>query len=54
MAKLPKFPLEFNGQRIEKRNDPPLIGNAGKELLKEIGMSVDQRAKLEREGVVKL
>ena len=54
MAKLPKFPLEFNGQRIEKRNDPPTIGNAAKELLKEIGKSDQQMIDWGEQGVIEI
>jgi crotonobetainyl-CoA:carnitine CoA-transferase CaiB-like acyl-CoA transferase len=35
----PALPLEFDGQRMGKRSDPPQIGEHGVELLRSIGCS---------------
>jgi len=52
-TKLPKFPLEFNGTRIEKRCDPPLIGDATSNLLQEINYSDKQIEDFEKMQVIK-
>jgi crotonobetainyl-CoA:carnitine CoA-transferase CaiB-like acyl-CoA transferase len=35
----PALPLEFDGQRLGKRSDPPRIGADGRELLQSVGCS---------------
>jgi len=52
MAKLPKVPLEFNGTRIEKRNDPPPIGNANEALLQEVGYDQGGIAELKNKSII--
>lgn len=52
-AKLPKFPLEYNGTRIEKRCDPPLVGDATAALLKELNYSDEEIGELESNRVIK-
>ena len=54
IAKLPKFPLEYNGTRIEKRNDPPKVGDATKELLLEIGIDQLQIEELNNQEKIKI
>ena len=53
-AMLPKFPLEFNHERIEKRNDPPSIGNAGKDILNELNIPEESIEKLLQKEIIKL
>lgn len=52
-AMLPKFPLEFNGTRIEKRFDPPVIGDATKLLLTELNYTDEQIENLKNKQVIK-
>ena len=52
-VKLPKFPLEYKGERIEKRYDPPEIGNATDDLLSQIGLSEEQIIKLRKNNLIK-
>jgi len=52
MAKLPKVPIEFNGTRIEKRNDPPPIGNANEELLGEVGFDSRTIQELKNKSII--
>jgi crotonobetainyl-CoA:carnitine CoA-transferase CaiB-like acyl-CoA transferase len=44
--KVPALPLEFDGERLTKRTDPPAIGQHGRELLAEIGCSPGEIQKL--------
>jgi len=44
--KVPALPLEFDGERLAKRADPPTIGQHGRELLAEIGCTPTQIQKL--------
>jgi crotonobetainyl-CoA:carnitine CoA-transferase CaiB-like acyl-CoA transferase len=45
----PALPLEFDGERLGKRSDPPRIGEHGEELLRGLGYSPDEvRRLLER------
>ncbi len=52
-VKLPKFPLEYKGERIEKRYDPPEIGNATDDLLSQIGLTEEQIKKLRENNLIK-
>ncbi len=53
IAKLPKFPLEYNGTRSEKRMDPPEIGEHTIEVLKEINIDDTTIHKMEADGITK-
>jgi crotonobetainyl-CoA:carnitine CoA-transferase CaiB-like acyl-CoA transferase len=49
----PALPLEFDGERLGKRSDPPTIGANGRELLQSLGCSpADIEQLLERRVVV--
>ena len=37
MGKLPKIPLQYNGQRLELRIQPPRVGEHSRELISSIG-----------------
>jgi len=52
-AKLPKFPLEYKGSRVEKRLDPPKIGEHTAEVLKELNIDEQVIAKMVAEGIIK-
>jgi crotonobetainyl-CoA:carnitine CoA-transferase CaiB-like acyl-CoA transferase len=39
--RVPALPLEFDGERLGKRADPPAIGEHGADLLRELGYSAD-------------
>jgi crotonobetainyl-CoA:carnitine CoA-transferase CaiB-like acyl-CoA transferase len=40
--KVPALPLEFDGERLTKRSDPPTVGQHGRELLAGIGCSDEE------------
>jgi crotonobetainyl-CoA:carnitine CoA-transferase CaiB-like acyl-CoA transferase len=44
--RVPALPLEFDGERLGKRADPPAVGEHGAELLSEIGYSADEVRRL--------
>ncbi len=50
---LPKFPLEYKGTRVEKRLDPPKIGEHTKEVLKSLNIDDDTITKMVAEGIIK-
>ncbi|HEY5897780.1 MAG TPA: CaiB/BaiF CoA-transferase family protein [Burkholderiales bacterium] len=52
--RVPALPLEFDGKRLPKRSDPPLIGEHGMALLQELGYSAAEIASLLDERVVAL
>lgn len=52
-AKLPKFPLEYKGTRVEKRLDPPKIGEHTAEVLKDLNIDEATIAKMVAEGIIK-
>ncbi len=54
LTKLPKFPLEYKGTRIEKRMDPPKIGEHTSEVLKELDIDDATIEKMVAAGIVKL
>ncbi len=54
LTKLPKFPLEYKGTRIEKRMDPPKIGEHTSEVLKELNIDDATIEKMVAAGIVKL
>ena len=51
---VPALPLEFDGQRLAKRTDPPAIGEHGGELLKELGCSAAEIQRLREQRIVAL
>jgi len=53
LVKLPKFPLEYKGERVEKKNDPPEIGDANVQILKEIGITDEQIELMKKNNLVK-
>lgn len=52
-TKLPKFPLEYKGTRVEKRLDPPSIGEHTAEVLKSLKIDDAAIAKMIAEGIIK-
>ncbi|MEM8763173.1 MAG: CaiB/BaiF CoA-transferase family protein [Bacteroidota bacterium] len=53
MTKLPKFPLEYKGTRVEKRLDPPKIGEHTAEVLSELNLSEDTISDMVAKGIIK-
>src|SRR5262245_59670634 len=49
---VPALPLELGGKRLAKRADPPVIGEHGEELLRGLGYSADEIAKLAERRIV--
>lgn len=54
VAHIPALPLELDGKRLPKRNDPPRIGEGAAELLKGLGLAEEEIAGLARSGVIAL
>ena len=52
--RVPALPLELEGKRLEKRSDPPAIGQHAEQLLSELGYSNADLKRLKDEGVVAL
>jgi len=52
MVKLPKFPLEYGGERSQKKNDPPEIGADTVEILKSVSYSDQQIESLKNKNVI--
>lgn len=52
--RVPALPLEFDGNRLGKRMDPPAIGEHGAALLREIGYSADEARSLAERRIVVL
>jgi len=52
MVNLPKFPLEYGGERVEKRFDPPEIGSHTREILEHINYNVEKIAAMEAEKII--
>jgi crotonobetainyl-CoA:carnitine CoA-transferase CaiB-like acyl-CoA transferase len=50
----PGLPLELDGKRLPKRNDPPAIGEGARELLSELGYGADQIDSLSASGIIAL
>jgi crotonobetainyl-CoA:carnitine CoA-transferase CaiB-like acyl-CoA transferase len=50
--RVPALPLEFDGERLGKRADPPAVGEHAPELLAEIGYSADEVKSLVERRVV--
>ncbi len=53
-VKVPALPMEFDGQRLPKRNDPPLLGEGARGLLEGLGLAAAEIDALARDGVVGL
>lgn len=51
-SKLPKFPLEYGGAEVEKRMDPPEIGEHTKDVLEALTYDEEQINKLKNDGVI--
>jgi crotonobetainyl-CoA:carnitine CoA-transferase CaiB-like acyl-CoA transferase len=49
---VPALPLELDGKRLAKRSDPPAIGEHGPELLRGLGYSTEEIAKLAQRRIV--
>ncbi len=52
-SKLPKFPLEYKGTRVEKRLDPPKIGEHTVEVLKELNLDDATISRMIEAGIIK-
>jgi crotonobetainyl-CoA:carnitine CoA-transferase CaiB-like acyl-CoA transferase len=52
--RVPALPLEFDGERLGKRADPPDIGEHGAQLLTELGYSADEVRRLTEQRIVAL
>ncbi len=52
-TKLPKFPLEYKGTRVEKRLDPPKIGEHTKEVLNSLNIDAATISKMENAGIIR-
>ena len=52
--RVPALPLEFDGERLGKRADPPSIGEHGAQLLREIGYSANEVRDLAERRIVAL
>jgi crotonobetainyl-CoA:carnitine CoA-transferase CaiB-like acyl-CoA transferase len=52
--RVPALPLEFDGERLGKRADPPAVGEHGAQLLNEIGYSADEARSLAERRIVAL
>jgi crotonobetainyl-CoA:carnitine CoA-transferase CaiB-like acyl-CoA transferase len=52
-ARLPSLPFELDGRRLPLRRQPPGLGEHSREVLREIGLSADELAALERRGIVR-
>ena len=50
--RVPALPLEFDGERLPKRADPPRIGEHGAEILKELGCSAAEVQRLVEQRIV--
>ena len=52
-SKLPKFPLEYKGTRVEKRLDPPKIGEHTTQILEELNIDEGTISKMIEAGIIK-
>ena len=53
-VKVPSLPREFDGQRLPKRSDPPLLGEGARGLLEGLGLAAAEIDALARDGIVGL
>ena len=51
-AKTPLLPVSMDGQRLQNRRDPPQIVQHTRDVLNEIGFSLNDVAELQRSGVI--
>jgi crotonobetainyl-CoA:carnitine CoA-transferase CaiB-like acyl-CoA transferase len=51
-AKTPLLPVSMDGQRLQNRRDPPQIGQHTRDVLNEIGFSLNDVAELQRSGAI--
>jgi crotonobetainyl-CoA:carnitine CoA-transferase CaiB-like acyl-CoA transferase len=51
-AKLPALPIEIGGSKLGVRQQPPRIGEHGRDILAELGVSEADAERLIREGIV--
>ncbi len=51
-AKLPKFPLEYEGAEVSLRNHPPQIGAHSQEILSKLGLSESEIQALKDKGII--
>jgi crotonobetainyl-CoA:carnitine CoA-transferase CaiB-like acyl-CoA transferase len=51
---VPALPLELDGKRLEKRSDPPGVGEHGRDILAGLGYTEAQIAGLAADGIVSL
>ena len=54
VASLPKLPLQLDGESLPLRNHPPQIGGGSMDIYRSLGMSDDEIAELEGEGIVQI
>ena len=50
--KVPTLPLELDGERLGKRNDPPTVSENVRELLAGLGYTTDKVESLIERGIV--
>jgi crotonobetainyl-CoA:carnitine CoA-transferase CaiB-like acyl-CoA transferase len=51
-ARTPLLPVSMDGQRLQNRRDPPQIGQHTRDVLNEIGFSINEVAALARSGAI--
>ena len=51
-ARTPALPVSIDGQRLQKRLDPPKIGEQTGEVLENLGYSADEISTLSRDGTI--
>ncbi|MGE5640660.1 MAG: CaiB/BaiF CoA transferase family protein [Clostridia bacterium] len=51
---VPALPLELDGKRLEKRADPPSVGEHGRDILAGLGYAAGEIADLAAQGIVSL
>ncbi len=50
--KLPKFPIEYGDTEVQKRMDPPEIGEHTKDILQELGVNNERIAEFRNKGII--